>query len=104
MGASAEPNFGTTVSSKNFLRNTCEMFVVCEKQHLRGSRQICEHVKAGSRPVIVEVDEQVVGEKRKSHARLDRLLKRRDPQRKEELISRAFAHLADFDNRLAVLT
>ena len=55
-------------------RNTGKMRVMREEQDLRLCRQFGQHLEPGMGAVVIEIDEQVVGEERKPNARGDRLL------------------------------
>jgi hypothetical protein len=55
-------------AANNVARNLCQMRMVGEEKHLGRSGQFGEHFKPCARPIVVEIDEQVVRQERQPHA------------------------------------
>ena len=71
-----------------------------EEDHLGLLRQFGQHLEPRRSTYVIEIIEQVIGDKRQRHALVDEILHRGDAQRQIELVGRARAHSADANRGL----
>ena len=72
--------------------------MVGEEEHLCPRGQFSQHLEAGSRSGVVEVDEQVVGHERQGGRMVEIVFHGSDSQREIELVRRSVAHARDGDH------
>lgn len=101
--SSDQSAFGITSLADHPPRDAGEMGVVREEENLGFLGELREHAEARLGPIVVEVDEQIVGKEREAHAGLHGLFDRRQAQRQEELIGGPLAHRIDLDGGAAVV-
>jgi hypothetical protein len=71
------------------------MFMMSEKQDLRLLREFAQHAEACGRPLVIEIDEQVVRDEWHGFGVVEVVLDRSNPERKIELVCRTGAHSGD---------
>src|SRR3546814_2759361 len=86
--ASSELALRVEVVTDNGLGNLDKVGMVREEQDLRGTGHLGEHPEPRFGALVVEVHEQVIGEKRQVDPSLHRLLQRRQTTGEEEQIGR----------------
>ena len=75
------------------------MLVVRKEEYLGLFRQLPEHLKPRRCTLVIEIDEQIVGDERQRRRPIQIVGNRGDSQREIELVGRAGAHSGDGDFR-----